>query len=386
MSTLGIGVIGVAGRGTLARHVDDVPGAAIVAGADVSEEARAAFAARYPDAFVAADYRELLEQPAVEAVIIATPDFLHEEHAIAALSSGRAVYLEKPIAITTEGADRVLDAARRSGSKLFLGHNMRYFPAILKMKEIIDSGLIGDIQAVWCRHFVAIGGDAYFRDWHSERKNTTGLLLQKGAHDIDVIHWLAGGYTSSVVAMGKLSVYDKPPRREPGGSENARIDAGRWPPLEQNDFSPIIDVEDHNMVLMQFANGIQASYLQCHYTPDYWRNYTFIGTKGRVENIGDTGTAKIHVFTSRLDGRTEPDVVHYLKPSAGGHGGSDPAIVRAFVEFVRNGTPVNTSPVAARYAVAAGVAATQSIRGDSRKVDIPELPQDLIDYFENGQV
>ena len=79
-------------------------------------------------------------------------------------------------------------------------------------------------------------------------------------------------------------------------------------------------------------------------------------------------------------------MVHYLKPSAGGHGGSDPAIVRAFVEFVRNGTPVNTSPVAARYAVAAGVAATQSIRGDSRKVDIPELPQDLIDYFENGQV
>lgn len=385
MSTLGIGVIGVSGRGRLARHIDDFDGARIVAGADTAEDARREFSARYPDAFVADDYREIIARPEVEAVIIATPDFLHERHAVAALSAGKAVYLEKPIAITIEGADSVLRTARESGAKLFLGHNMRYFPAILKMKEIIDAGVIGEVQAVWCRHFVAIGGDAYFRDWHSERKNTTGLLLQKGAHDIDVMHWLAGGYTEAVVAMGKLSVYDKTRRRSANAPANAKIDAGRWPPLEQDDFSVRIDVEDHNMVLMQLDNGVQASYLQCHYTPDYWRNYTFIGTRGRIENLGDSGSAQIHVFTSRLDTRSEPDAVHYLRPSAGGHGGSDPAIVGAFVEFVRNGTPVNTSPVAARNAVAAGVAATESVRDGNRRVEVPRLPQDLVDYFENGQ-
>lgn len=103
----------------------------------------------------------------------------------------------------------------RTGSKLFVGHNMRYFPVVLKMKEIIDSGLIGDVQCGWCRHFINYGGDAYFRDWHSERKNTNGLLLQKGAHDIDVMHWLMGSRTRRVVGMGMLSVYDRCSRRSP---------------------------------------------------------------------------------------------------------------------------------------------------------------------------
>lgn len=56
------------------------------------------------------------------------------------------------------------------------------------MKELIDAGAIGEVKTIWCRHFVGNGGDYYFKDWHAERKNTTSLLLQKGAHDIDVIH------------------------------------------------------------------------------------------------------------------------------------------------------------------------------------------------------
>jgi predicted dehydrogenase len=366
----------------LAEHIDDVEGARIVAGADISEPARDAFASARPAAFVCEDYRALLARTDVDAVFITTPDFLHEEQAVAALAAGKAVYLEKPIAITTEGADRILHAARDSGAKLFLGHNMRYFPAVLKMKEIIDAGRIGAVQAVWCRHFVGIGGDAYFRDWHSQRRNSTGLLLQKGAHDIDVIHWLAGAHSTAVVAMGRLSVYDKARRRSSGQPENANIDSRRWPPLEQDDFSPTIDVEDHSMMLMELANGVQASYLQCHYTPDYWRNYTFIGTRGRLENFGISGSCEIRVFTSRCGGTCEPDEIHYLEPTAGGHGGSDPSIVRAFVRFVRDDVAPSTSPVAARHAVAAGVAATQSLRDGSNRVSVPPLPANLTRYFE----
>lgn len=386
MKEVKIGVIGVGGRGTLARAAH-LPGEGfrVVAGADVVDANLVRFKGYAgEDAFVTKDYRKLLAIKDLDAVFVSSPDFLHEEHALAALKAGKAVYLEKPMAITIEGCDRLLRTAYKTGSKLYLGHNMRHFPVVLKMKEIIDSGLIGEIQAGWCRHFINYGGDAYFRDWHSERKNTTGLLLQKGAHDIDVMHWLMGGYTRTVVGMGMLSVYDKCKRRPANVPGCANFVNSQWPPLEQKGFSPVMDVEDHNMVMMQLDNGSQACYMQCHYTPDAERNYTFIGTRGRLENIGDFGRCAVHVWTQRT-ARETPDIVYNLKPVEGSHGGADPAIVREFLHFVRDGIKTNTSPIAARNSVAVGVQGHKSMRSGCNAMKIPALPKDLIRYFENGQ-
>ncbi len=386
MKIMKIGVIGVGGRGVHARNAH-LPqnGSKIVAGVDVSDEHLANFKKFVgDDVFISKDYKKLLAIKDIDAVFVTSPDFLHEEHALAALLAGKAVYLEKPMAITIEGCDKLLKAAYKTGAKLFIGHNMRHFPAILKMKEIIDSGLIGKIQAGWCRHFISYGGDAYFRDWHSEQKNATGLLLQKGAHDIDVMHWLMGSYTKTVVGMGMLSVYDKCKRRSPETVGCAKWSNAQWPPLEQTGFSPVIDVEDHNMIMMQLENGSQASYMQCHYTPDAERNYTFIGTKGRVENIGDYGNCEIHVWTQR-GSRATPDIIHKLKPLDGSHGGSDPAIVQEFLKFVRYGIKTNTSPIAARNSVAVGVQGHKSMRSGCNAEKIPQLSSELVKYFENGQ-
>lgn len=386
MKTINIGLIGVGGRGRIARSVHKPEsGVSVVAGADVapdSFEALREYAGQ--NVRTTSDYRELISDPEIDVFFITAPDHFHEEMAVAALEAGKAVYLEKPMAITIEGCDRILTTAFQTGSKLFLGHNMRYFPVVLKMKEIIDSGLIGDIQVGWCRHFIGYGGDAYFRNWNSERKNSTGLLLQKGAHDIDVMHWLMGGYTQRVVGMGMLSVYNQCKRRKPGEQGSAKWIPAQWPPLEQTGFSPIIDVEDHNMILMQLDNGKQASYTQCHYTPDAERNYTFIGTQGRIENIGDHGDCKIHVWTRRGP-RATPDIIHQLKPLEGSHGGSDPIILREFIDFVRSGTPTRTSPIAARNSVATGVLGHASMRAGCVPQDIPSLPEDLLTYFANGQ-
>jgi predicted dehydrogenase len=386
MKELKIGVIGVGGRGRLAdqAHCPE-EGFRIVAGADVSTKALEDFKERIgEDVFVTEDYKELLAREDIDAVFITSPDFLHEEQGVAALEAGKAVYLEKPMAISIEGCDRLLEAAYRTGSKLYLGHNMRHFPAINKMKEVIDSGMIGEVQAAWCRHFIGYGGDAYFKDWHSEQRLSNGLLLQKGAHDIDVIHWLAGGYTKSVVGMGMLTVYDKCHRRDPETPGCVSWSDANWPPLSQENLSPEIDIEDHNMIMMQLDNGVQASYLQCHYTPDSERNYTFIGTHGRVENIGDHGECEIHVWTQRGP-RATPDVIYKLKALEGGHGGADPGIVRTFLEFVRSGAKTKTSPIAARNSVAAGVLGHKSMRDGCNRQDVPQLPQEWIEYFENGQ-
>lgn len=385
MKTVKIGIIGTGGRGSHACNAHrPEEGWEVVMGADISPVARREFTEKFPDATAVEDYRELLANPELKVVFIMAPDFLHEEMAVAALEAGKAVYLEKPMAISIEGCDRILETAMRTGSKLFVGHNMRYFPSILKMKEVIDSGLIGEVQAGWCRHFINYGGDAYFRDWHSEQKNTCGLLLQKGAHDIDVMHWLMGSHTKRVVGMGMLSVYDRCARRSPDEPGCAKWSDEHYPPLEQTGFSPVIDVEDHNMILMQLENGTQAVYMQCHYTPDAERNYTFIGTKGRVENIGDSGDCRIHVWTRRGP-RETPDIIYHLKPGSGTHGGSDPMIISNFLAFVRDGVPTNATPLAARDAVAAGVLGHKSMRNGNMPQDVPPLPPEIVRYFENGQ-
>lgn len=132
---LRIGVIGVAGRGGLADHAHDPDdGVRLVAGADPQQKFLDTFREKYTPDFVTQDYRELLARDDVDAVFICSPDHCHEEQSVAALNAGKAVYLEKPMAITTEGCDRILAAAVASGAKLYLGHNMRHMPFVLKMR------------------------------------------------------------------------------------------------------------------------------------------------------------------------------------------------------------------------------------------------------------
>lgn len=387
-TTLNIGVIGAGGRGSLARHAHDPErGVRVVAGADVDPKALEEFRRFFGNEVLAtADYREILKREDIGAVFVTSPDFLHEEHALAALNAGKAVYLEKPMAITVRGCDRILEAARENKVKLYVGHNMRHMDIILKMKELIDAGAVGEVKAGWCRHFVAYGGDAYFKDWHAERAKSTSLLLQKGAHDIDVLHWLCGGYTTRVTAMGNLTVYNQVKDRHPA---RERGDAGwhleNWPPLSLKGLNPIIDVEDLSMMLMELDNGVLCSYQQCHYAPDGWRNYTVIGTEGRIENFGDSpGRSVVRLWNRRTDFNPYGDEQHFIPRATGSHGGADPKIVEEFVRYVMKGGAITTSALAARNSVAAGCAAAQSLRNGSAPVDVPPPPRAALRYFERA--
>ncbi len=390
MKDLRIGIIGCSGRGKLADNAHQPGnGSIIVAGAEPYPEQKKMFLDRYQEKFnfqpaLYDDYKEMIDRENLDGVVVTSPDFMHMEHAVYALEHKVPVYLEKPIAISIADADRILEAAYQNKTKLVIGHNMRYMVFTRKMKEIIDSGTIGEVKAVWCRHFVSYGGDAYFRDWHAEKKNSNSLLLQKGAHDIDIIHWLAGSRTVQVCGMGNLTVYDKLPRR-PLGTERLTEgirhywSAQHWPPLEQKDMYPTIEVEDLNMITMRLENGVLANYEQCHYTPDACRNYTVIGTKGRLENYGDhCKGSTVQVWTKRVDHfRLEGDITYRVDPPEGGHGGADPLIIQSYIDALHGKYEVWSTPQAARYSVATGCCGAESIRNGSMILNVPALPEHL---------
>lgn len=380
---LRIGVIGCGGRGGLARHAHKPEeGVHLIAAADTVPKFLDDFSKAFPGSFVTDDYRKLLRRKDIDAVFVTTPDFLHEKHAVAAIKAGKHVYLEKPMAITIRGCDRILAEAYKKRVKLYLGHNMRHFNVIRKMKELIDGGTIGHVKAGWCRHFLSYGCDAYFKDWHADRTKSTGMLLQKAAHDIDVLHWLCGGYSKKVTAFGNLTVYNQITDRHPPterGDNSWHME--NWPPLSNKGLNPILDIEDLSMMLMELDNGVLCSYQQCHYTPDAWRNYTIIGDCGRIENFGDDKNAVVRLWNKRHYYHPQGDVEFETPPAVGSHGGADPRIVAEFIRYVREGGKIATSAIAARNSVAAGFQATKSLRCGGRPQTIPPIPKEIDDYF-----
>ena len=209
MQSVRLGIIGVNGRGRLWRfwHKPE-EGVTVAAGADISPLELEKFKERCnKEAFVTTDYKEMIAREDLDGIVVATPDWLHADMVVNALEAGKFVYCEKPLATTIEDADRIIESSNRHPGKLMVGFNMRYMPFVKQMKEIADSGEIGEIKAVWVRHFVGMGSIYYYHDWHADKRNTGSLLLQKGSHDIDVVHFVTGHNTVRVAAFGSLDFF-----------------------------------------------------------------------------------------------------------------------------------------------------------------------------------
>lgn len=387
MKQVNLGLIGLNGRGQLWQYWSQIEGVKIVAGADISQFAIDKFLAKCaPDAFVTKDYRELLVRDDIDGIVVATPDYCHAEHVIAALDAGKFVYCEKPLAVTVKECDDILAASKRHPGKLMIGFNMRYMPFVRKMKELVDNGEIGEIKAVWVRHFVGMGSIYYFHDWHAKKRNVGSLLLQKGSHDIDVIHYITGHHTVKASAFGGLEMFG-------GDKENtlacpdcelkdtcieSQMPAMNYdgkPERKYCAYRKEIDVPDNYTCMFLLDNGVPVSYNECHFTPDYHRNYTFIGTKGRIENSEIESTVKLW---KRGHGRHDEPVEVFDMLNALtreqleiGHGGADPKICNDFIRLIRGEITEPPVPVeAGRYAAVAGLAAQYSLEHGGIAVDV----------------
>jgi predicted dehydrogenase len=186
--------IGVAGLGywgpNLARNFDDLAELAWLC--DLSEEHRARFASRYPEARVTADFDEMLADAALDAVIVATPVPTHYELAKRALEAGKHVMVEKPPATKGEEMEELVSLAQARQLVLLPGHLLLYHPAVHRLKEMIDAGELGEVLCVYGN-----------RQNLGKIRRDENALWSLGVHDLSVILYLLDEEPDETIALGR---------------------------------------------------------------------------------------------------------------------------------------------------------------------------------------
>lgn len=191
--TFGIGIVGCGAIGEKRAQALG-PGGRLVACADV-DEGRARRLAAERGARVLANWRDLIELPEVEVVLVATPhDSLAEVTRVSA-EAGKHVLVEKPAARSTAELIPVMEAASRAGVRVRVGFNHRYHRALRRAKEIFDAGSIGEVMYVRARYGHG-GRVGYEREWRAQpRLSGGGELIDQGPHVIDLARWFLGDVT-----------------------------------------------------------------------------------------------------------------------------------------------------------------------------------------------
>ena len=399
MAKLRIGIIGAGGRGTgLGSRLK--PPAEVVAFADPNAvRARASMERIGIEADIHEDAEELCKRSDIDAVIITTPDYLHEEHAVLALKHKKHVFLDKPLATTVAGCLHILEASLQAKKLLYMGFNLRHQPVVRRLKKLADDGRFGEIFLIYAM-LRYCGGRTYLSRWNRLKKFSGGLWVHKGSHDIDVINYLMGrvrpvrvSCTASIFAFRPDRLpFETRPGVEPGPTCDVCPYKEECPdayfrfqpdsPLFSDEAAQADgyhrdlcmylsdkDTHDQGAAIVEYENGATAVYSQCFATPmkTACRRYFIDGTGGHAEaDIHQTHDIR---FCPRWSG--DP-ITCEVERESGGHDGADPKMLSNFIACLQSGERPLANAVAGIWSVAMGVAAEIS-REEKRVVELSEL-------------
>lgn len=196
---LRVGIIGAGDFGAQhAKAIAQLENVHLVAASRTNPQALNEFAKQF-NCQGYTDYRDLLADETVDAVVIATPHHLHTDMVKAAARAGKHVLLEKPMAPTLRECDEMLEVVGRHKIKLMLGHINQFVPAYVKAKEILGSGDLGDIvygHSTMTRPWMTKNR----RDWHLDRATGGGMWVTIGVHVLDQLCWLIDSPVRSIAA------------------------------------------------------------------------------------------------------------------------------------------------------------------------------------------
>jgi predicted dehydrogenase len=320
-------------------------------------------------------WEEVFERPKfADAIIITTPDDLHYAPCMKALEMGYDVLLEKPIAPTEEECRNILAMANKMNRIVAVCHVLRYAPYFIKLKEIIDSGAIGELVSI--QHLEPIQhvhmSHSYVRgNWHDSKK-TTPIILAKSCHDLDILRWLVGKPCKNISAFGNLRWFKA--SNAPKGSTNRCTDGcqvestcpysalkiyhenGGWnyvfdmpedksthrdyilEKLKTTNYGRCVykmenDQPDHYVTSMEFEGDVTVNFSMEAFTSYHGRRTRIMGTHGDI--VGDMHELQLTDFlTSKVTKwDVETDSKNDYKNS--GHGGGDWGLVADWINAVK---------------------------------------------------
>lgn len=413
MRQIRIGLLGAGARGIMAfgRSInnDFRNDAALVAVSDTNTtRAKAGLDVLHAKVDIYSDYHEMLARKDLDAVIITTPDGLHEEHCIAAFRSGKNVLVDKPLAITGNGCLKIIDASRKAKKLLYMGFNMRHGPAMSYLKKLVDQGLFGEIFSIHSQEHYD-GGRTYMARWNRLKKFSGGLFIHKGSHDFDAINWLMGAPRPVRVSCfgNAFSLNDRhfpfalrkgvkpgpacsecpyfaecPDHYVPGdewGYDYTETDRAAyramWNELAASEdnyrkdlciFLSNKDTHDQGVAIVEYDNGATAMHSECFVSSVTDRRYMIDGTLAHAD-------ASLKNRTIKVNPRWSQDVIdHNVAPLPGGHGGADPKMIADFIRCMRDGVNPTATGIDGAWSVAIGEAAELS-RATGRTVAISDV-------------
>ena len=323
---------------------------------------------------------EMLERSKLaEVLVVATMDRQHVDHAIPALRKGYHILLEKPISPELSRCRELLEVARECHGQVIVCHVLRYTAFYNQLKELIDSGRIGNVVSVCANENVGYWHQAHSfvrGNWRNS-KETSPMILQKSCHDMDIFTWLLGKKCRSVSSFGGTWLF-RPERALEGAAlrcldgcqvkEACPFDAekiyitspktGRargdswitsvlsventvestYRALREGPYGRCVyqcdnDVVDHQQTNLLLEDGSTVSFTMCAFTENCYRTFKAMGTQGEIE--ADTRSNLIHI---RVFGQPEEVIdVGKLAGDLKGHGGGDSGIIRDFLELLRGG-------------------------------------------------
>jgi predicted dehydrogenase len=369
--------------------------------------------------YPAADFDRMLRETKPDVVIVTTKDGTHNQYIIRAMELGYDVMTEKPMTTDEEKCRAILDAQRKTGRRLTVNFNYRYSPARTRVKDLLMSGVIGDVLSVDFHWMLdTVHGADYFRRWHSHKADSGGLMVHKATHHFDLVNWWLSAVPVSVMATGKREFYTPQMARRLGlQSCHERcltcpekdkctflLDLTKDAKLkelyldqEQYDgyfrdrcvFRPDIDIEDTMNVLVRYNTGATMSYSLNAFNG--WEGYlvVFNGTKGRLEHkmeekiyLGNAGSVpgaiKGDGVTIRIFPLRAPAYAIPASQVIEGHAGGDELMLRdLFVPVKREDKYLHAADQrAGAYSILTGIAANHSFLS-GQTVEIAGLVPDI---------
>ncbi len=336
---------------------------------------------------------DLFKNEQLDAVVVTSPDFCHEENVITALNNKVNVLVDKPLATTVKACRNIINTAETAGKTVIMGFNLRHNNVLKKLKKIVTEGVLGRIFLIENSEYYD-GGRTYMARWNRKYAISGGLWVHKGSHDFDVFNWLLDFPRPVMVsAFAGNDVFNKnnipftvKPGIEVGPTCSECAYKNECPDVTLRDITGFTgeafkfdnyakdlciytsdkDVHDNGIAIVQYENGAKASHMECFITSLTDRFYRVVGTRGQAEVSLHNRRITIH---PRWGGEIQ---TIELPEETGGHSGADFHLVNFFLDVI-SGKKVNNSTIEhGLWSTAIGQAAELSWR-EERRVMIDEL-------------